>query len=622
MREHLLKNLYGFEYLIAPYTIAHLKLSQYLRDKGHPLQEDERLQVFLTNTLEPINPQGNMLLPAVTEEVEAAQAVKDKPILVIMGNPPYSGHSKNNSRHVKDTIEAYKMVDGRPLGERNPKWLQDDYVKFIRFAQMKMDAVDEGIVGIITNHSWVDNPTFRGMRASLMGTFNQIHIIDLHGNLKKRETAPDGSKDENVFDIEQGVAITLLIKQRNVERGVWRKDWYGRRLAKYNLTHGTSYSIGELERVDARTPDYIFNRQNLTLKSEYATGLSVPTIFPMSSVGIVTARDRLTIHFDRNTLMETVGKFVSLTEEEARESFRLGQDARDWKVGWAQEDVRSSGVNAEFAQRILYRPFDLRWTYYTGKSRGFLCYPRQEVMNQVRNGSIALITSRMTKGEDFQHAQVTDLPSEVICMSPLTSNNGFVFPLYSADLENLSPTFRDFLDTHYDHHYTPEEILGYIYAVLHAPAYRKRYAEFLRIDFPRIPFAETKADFDALSALGWALVQVHLLRVKPKLKLARFTGKGSGEIESVRYSPEEKAVHINKAQAFTPVPQEVWDFHIGGYQVIEKYLKSRKGRMLSLDEIDHVGHVADALAFTIRQMAEIDAAYAQAFPGRIDNDAA
>ena len=207
-------------------------------------------------------------------------------------------------------------------------------------------------------------------------------------------------------------------------------------------------------------------------------------------------------------------------------------------------------------------------------------------------------------------------------MSPLTSNNGFVFPLYSADLENLSPTFRDFLDTHYDHHYTPEEILGYIYAVLHAPAYRKRYAEFLRIDFPRIPFAETKADFDALSALGWALVQVHLLRVKPKLKLARFTGKGSGEIESVRYSPEEKAVHINKAQAFTPVPQEVWDFHIGGYQVIEKYLKSRKGRMLSLDEIDHVGHVADALAFTIRQMAEIDAAYAQAFPGRIDNDAA
>ena len=616
VREHLLKNLYGFEYLIAPYTIAHLKLSQYLRDKGHPLQEDERLQVFLTNTLEPIAPQPNMLLPAVTEEVQAAQAVKDKPILVIMGNPPYSGHSKNNSPHVKGTIEAYKMVDGKPLGEKNPKWLQDDYVKFIRFAQMKMDSVEEGVVGIITNHAWLDNPTFRGMRASLLNSFEQIHVIDLHGNSKKREIAPDGSKDENVFDIEQGVAISLFIKRKGTRAGVWRKDLWGRRLQKYYLANSQSHEPGEDKPLDVSGPDFNFQKQDLKLKTEYQQGRSVTSIYSKNSVGLVTARDKLAIHFELDELMSTVKRFASLSPEEARIEFSLGKDVRDWKVQWAQDDVRSAELSDDSAAKVLYRPLDLRWTYYTGKSRGFLCYPRQEVMGQLAKDNVSLVTSRLAKGEDFCHAQVTEVPIEAICMSPLTSNNGFVFPSYFNQRENLSTDFRDFVDSRYNHHYTPEEILGYIYAVLHAPAYRRRYAEFLRIDFPRIPFAERKADFDALSALGWTLAQVHLLRVKPKLKLARFHGKGTGEVEAVRYSPEEQAVHINKMQAFAPVPPEVWNFHIGGYQVMEKYLKSRKGRTLSLDEIDHVGHVADALAFTIRQMAEIDTAYAKAFPGR------
>jgi predicted helicase len=211
VREHLLKNVFGFEYLIAPYTIAHLKLSQYLSDQGHALMDNDRLQIFLTNTLEPIEPQKHLLLPAVTAEVEAAQKVKDREILVITGNPPYSGHSKNKGAWIKARINAYKQVDGKPLGEKNPKWLQDDYVKFIRFAQMKMDAVEEGIVGVITNHSWLDNPTFRGMRQSLMRSFEQIYVLDLHGNSKKKERAPDGSDDQNVFDIKQGVAISFFV---------------------------------------------------------------------------------------------------------------------------------------------------------------------------------------------------------------------------------------------------------------------------------------------------------------------------------------------------------------------------------------------------------------------------
>jgi predicted helicase len=260
VRDHMLRNVYGFEYLIAPYTIAHLKLSQYLADRGHPLAIGERLQVFLTNTLEPVEPLKNLLLPAVSREVEEAQKVKEKPILVITGNPPYSGHSKNKGDWTTASIGEYKFTweknaagldEKKPLGEKNPKWLQDDYVKFIRFAQMKMDGftyktkaldgkpiehsvpgVERGIVGVITNHSWLDNPTFRGMRQSLMRSFEQIYVLDLHGNAKK-ERSPDGSNDQNVFDIEQGVAVSLFVKSPGLERGVWRGDLWGKRLTKY-----------------------------------------------------------------------------------------------------------------------------------------------------------------------------------------------------------------------------------------------------------------------------------------------------------------------------------------------------------------------------------------------------
>ena len=230
--------------------------------------------------------------------------------------------------------------------------------------------------------------------------------------------------------------------------------------------------------------------------------------------------------------------------------------------------------------------------------------------------NIALLISRMTKGEDFAHALATTVMFEKIGLSSKTSNNAFVFPLNVQGSENLSSGFRAFLDIRYDHHYSPEEILGYVYAVLYAPSYRSRYAEFLRIDFPRIPFPEDAEDFEVLSALGWALVQAHLLREVARRGLADFHGKGDRTVEAIRYAPQDQAISINSTQAFRPVPQAVWDFHIGGYQVLDKYLKSRKGRVLSLDEINHVGEVADSLAFTIEQMARIDTAYLAAFPDR------
>lgn len=510
----------------------------------------------------------------------------------------------------------------KPLGERNPKWLNDDYVKFIRFAQLKMDAVAEGVVGIITNHSWLDNPTFRGMRQSLMRSFQQIYVLDLHGNAKKKESAPDGSKDENVFDIEQGVAISLFVKRRGLERGVWRGDLWGKRLEKYKaVAEGTLESFHQSP-IEPTAPHYLFHYQNSDIRAEYEQGVPVPNILSVNSVGVVTSRDRLAIHFTRQELLRTVRNFIALDAEDARRAYSLGKDVQDWKVTWAQEDVRASGPSDNCAVPVLYRPFDTRWTYFTGKSSGFLVRPRSATMrNMLRGENIGFITSRLTKGETFQHAQVTDHICEVICMSPKTSNNGFLFPLYlysdnGQRSENLSLNFRAFIDARYEHHYTPEEILGYIYAVLYSPTYRARYAEFLRIDFPRVPFPESADDFEKLSKLGWALVQAHLLRELPRRGSASYQGNGDHTVEAVRYSSEDQAIAINKTQFFRPVPQEVWDFHIGGYQVLDKYLKSRKGRVLSLDEINHVAAVADSLAFTIEQTAKIDEAYKAAFAQR------
>ncbi|HEY8033363.1 MAG TPA: type ISP restriction/modification enzyme [Methylocella sp.] len=649
VREHLLKNVFGFEYLIAPYTIAHLKLSQYLKDQGHPLKRNERLQVFLTNTLEPIKPQANFLLPAISAEVEAAQTVKDREILVIVGNPPYSGESKNKGPWIRAAIDGYKFTletneAGRevrkPLGEKNSKWLNDDYVKFIRFAQMKMDAVDEGVVGIITNHSWLDNPTFRGMRQSLMRSFEQIYVLDLHGNAKKKENAPDGFENENVFDIKQGVAISFFVKRHGLERGVWRGDVWGKRLDKYRTTaegHLKSSATGPLR---PNTPYYLFTYEDADKRGQYNEFPSVRDIFVLKGTGIITKRDNLTIHFTPSEVWRVVEEFIRIPDQDLRRTFELPEDVRDWKAIRAKNDLLESGPIRSLIQKIIYRPFDERFTYNTGNSRGFLGWPVARLMQHMSKANIGLLTCRQISSGGWEHVFSAKGAVEDSVISNRTKERGYLFPLYlypppdgtrhsksnlsnntdsftgNSRVENIAPAFRNWLDERYEQHFSPEEILGYIYAVLHAPTYRSKYAEFLRIDFPRVPFPDSADEFESLSILGYALVQAHLLRDLPRQKLAAYHGTGGHIVEAVRYSPEEQAVAINKTQVFKPVPLAVWDFHIGGYQVLDKYLKSRKGRVLSLDEMNHVSAIADSLAFTIEQMARIDEAYRAAFSGR------
>jgi type I restriction-modification system DNA methylase subunit len=589
IQEHVLKNLYGFEYLIAPYTIAHLKLSQFLRDKGYEMKPGERLQIYLTNTLEPISPQLNLLLPALTNEVRQAQKIKDKPILVITGNPPYSGHSKNTGEWITKLIEDYKKVDGKPLGEKNPKWLQDDYVKFIRFSQWKMDQVDEGVVGIITNHSFLDNPTFRGMRRSLMKSFNRIYILDLHGSVKKKETVPGGGKDENVFDIEQGVAITLLVKKEGLSEGIYHADLFGQRKFKYKQLLEESITAAHWRQLRPNSPFYLFIPQDETMRGEYEKGWKVTDIFPVNSVGVVTADD-LTL--------------VGFTEAELRR----------------QITAKYGEYDAGFNKPVTYRPFDIRIIYYDTNK---LERARSEMMRHMLRGrNVGLEVCRQIVSDSWLHVFCVDNIADDSLVSNKTRERGYILPLYlypqKSDLftkadpfdgkertENFSPAFRKFIDDRYGRRYEPEQILGYIYAVLHSTTYRSKYLEFLKIDFPRIPFVADVATFEKLSMLGWQLVQAHLLKEIPAMPEVDIN-KGNMQVEKPVYDEKRQRLYINRDQYFSPVPQDVWEFYIGGYQVLDKYLKSRKGREFTLDEIENVQNIVKVLAFTITQMQKID----------------
>jgi len=606
VREHLTKNIYGFEYLIAPYTIAHLKLSQYLRDKGHPLEAQERLQVFLTNTLEPVEPQGNLYLPALAEEVKGAQAVKDKPILVITGNPPYSARSKNRGAWIRSKVKAYEFVDGKHFAERK-HWLNDDYVKFIRFAQLKLEPLDEGVIAIITNRWWIENVTFRGMRQSIIDSFDKIYILDLGGEAG----SPNG---DNVFDITKGVAISILIKDGSGEKKIQYSTISGARLEKYKSLSELSLDRETWEELHPNTPNYFLVPTTETGRVEYECGWSISDIFPVGSTGVLTARDRLAVAQNSIELREQLVEFASETSPE-RLNARFGiSNLKDSPLREAQVSIGKIGPQEGKFRPIAYRPFDVRVFY---DDDGIVFRRRNNVMQHMGFENIALSVCRLTKSSEWSHVLVSNIAIDDSFISDKSKERAYLYPINLRDgIENINPDFRETIDEKYSFHYSPEEIAGYIYAILYSMVYRNRFGSFLRISFPRIPLAKTREEFEALSSLGWALVRSHLFILVPNSgkRLGDYFGKGNHVVDGMRYSPDESIIWINKTQGFGNVPQHLWEFHIGGYQVLEKYLKSRKGRALSLDEQTHLGEVCEALNFTVAQMALIDEAYIAAFP--------
>lgn len=573
VNDHLLPRLHGFELLMASYAVAHLKLDMLLQQTGfNHAENSRRLKIYLTNSLEEVHPDtGTLWAQWLSDEASAANRIKrDCPVMVMIGNPPYSGESQNKGEWIMRLIEDYKKEPGGKmrLNERNPKWINDDYVKFIRLAQNYVERNKCGIIGFINPHGFLDNPTFRGMRWNLLSTFDKIYTINLHGNYKKKEVCPDGSPDENVFDIQQGVSINLFIKtgeKKASELGkVYYYDLYGKREEKYDFLTNTPFSEVKYQELQPVAPMYFFVPKNFGLMDEYEKGVSISSLFSLGSMGITTGHDK---------------EMVSL------QSFK-------------------SDYNFQYS----YRPFDIRWINYDIKQ---ITRARANVMNNLKKPNIALCLIKVNSSSDglFKVLMSAGLTDKTILSS---KDNANVFPLYLYTKEfgeekknpNLKKEEWQKFNDAVGKETTPEEILAYIYAVLHSLSYRERYKEFLKVDFPRIPLPKTAKEFNRLTAIGQQLIDLHLMNNTQSWKCTTtFPEVGSQQVDFQEW--KDGQVWINDKQYFGNVPESVWEFYIGGYQPAQKWLKDRKGRTLSFDEIKHYLHIIHALEETERLMKEI-----------------
>jgi predicted helicase len=667
VRDHLLPRLFGFELLMAPYAMAHFKLGMLLAGYDLPKEQqrpwrynfeaDERLGIYLTNTLDEAPSEWQKLFGAyriLSEEANAASRVKrDLPIMVVLGNPPYSANSANKGNWIIDKVrKSYYPND--EIKEQNPKLLLDDYVKFIRWGQWRIGLTGRGILAFITNHGYLDNPTFRGMRKELMKAFNDIYILDLHGSVNKKERSPDGSDDENVFDIQQGVAIGIFIRDpRNSNLGtVYHAELWGNRDKKYEWLGNNSVNRVDWNLVEPRPPFYLFRPQDTSLNIEYEKGWKITDVMPVYSTGVKTHRDHFALDFDIHVLEERIMDFrnLKISDAEIGEKYDL-HDTRDWKMS-QRRIMLAEDMNWEkhFTQ-CLYRPFDYRSYYH---DENIVELPRMEVMDNLFEGdNLGLVANRQIRDTEIRHNWVS---RKIIDFHILQTANAsaYIFPLYIKNnseklnqqllgnshlnngkgKKNRAPNIdqgfivklqsllrlRFVSDGHGDLAATfgPEDVFDYIYAVFHSPTYRQRYAEFLKIDFPRVPLTSNLDLFRKLCALGEELVALHLLESPQVTQLiTRYPVAGDNLVEKgfPKFAAYEEGqpgyVYINKTQYFEGVPKEVWEFHVGGYQVCEKWLKDRRMRKLSFDDLMHYQKVIVALRETMRLMEEID----RAIPG-------
>ena len=640
--KHLLPRLHGYELLMAPYAIAHLKIGLKLYETGYRFGSDERARVYLTNTLESAQDVSqtafDFAIPALADEAQAVNEVKRAArFTVIIGNPPYSGHSANKGKWIANLIDDYKEGFPELRKPAQAKWLSDDYVKFIRFAQLLVNRTGTGIVGFISNHGFLDNPTFRGMRQSLQQDFMKILLLDLHGNSKKKERAPDGGKDENVFDIQQGVAISLFVRCAiKQELGtVTHADLWGKRDttadAKYDWLASEDVESTSWVALSPRAPLHLFAPRDEALIDEYEAAWPISKIFSPSgdpAPGIVTTHDQFAISWTRKEAASKVERLLATTsEEEAREIWRLcSQD--QWQYDRAKRELADDSWH-ERIETVLYRPFDLRVTVF---DRNVAVHRRERVMRHMLAGpNLGLIATRQASVDSgYSHVLASRFLVDNRCVY---SSRGIMFlmPLYvyptkehfgSAHEPNLG---RDFIKAvssaigleftpdgagNLDTSFGPEDVFHYLYAVLHSPEYRRRYADFLKSDFPRIPLPAHRAVFSALIIPGARLVSLHLMEADNRRIAPAFPRTGSNQVDQVRYAPPSSGlpgrVWINREQYFESVEPEIWASTIGGYRPAEKWLKDRKGRTLSEDDIDHYRKIVAALTDTRRLMTEID----------------
>lgn len=623
----LIPRLHGFELLMASYAMCHMKLDMILTELGYkPTGTPPRLGVYLTNSLEEGEREVRDLFMAqwLTREAREANTIKRQtPIMCVIGNPPYSGESANKGDWITGLMEAYKKEPGgkEKLKEKNPKWINDDYVKFIRFAEHLIEKTGEGVLGFITNHGYLDNPTFRGMRWRLLDTFDKIYVLDLHGSAKKKEVTPEGKPDKNVFDIQQGVAIVIGVKRKVAKKSdklaeVYHRDLWGDREGKYaSLMEGELRGVFS-KAINCNAPYYVFHPRNFDLEARYEAGFSIRTFFLESVLGFQTHRDRFAICDSKDELRERLSilRSTAHTDKELHSRFGI-RDNRDWQLRQQRERLRADLRWEEKVTRCLYRPFDVRFCHLDYVT---MDYPRTEIIrNHLNRENLSLLASRQLAVSGYFHALVSDLPAESCAVSLKTKEQNQVFPLYlyptEQDLDqsrriNFEPKLYARLQALAKHpaHSTPDEVavFDYVYGVLHCPAYRATYAEFLKIDFPRIPWPANPEEFWDVSAKGTQLRKLHLMdpaTIGPTPYPLK--GEGNAVVDKPRF--EDGKVWINASQYFDAAPAVSWTFHIGGYQPAQKWLKDRKGRALTLDDVRHYQRILKILSETDRIMQTI-----------------
>lgn len=593
--DDLLPRLHGFELMMAPYTIAHLKIGMTLQDMGYK-EFTKRIGVYLTNSLEEGHKLEGSLFEtigfpqSIAEEAREASKIKnDKPIMVVLGNPPYSISSSNKGEWILDLIKDYK----KDLNERKIN-LDDDYIKFIRFAEHFIEKNGKGIVAMITNNSFIDGITHRQMRKHLLETFDDIYILDLHGNMRKGET------DQNVFDIQQGVSISIFVrtsKNKTKLGKVHHSELFGSRKEKYENLNANSIETIKWKKLDYKEPYYFFVPKDFSDNTEYDKGFKVSDLFITYSAGIKTKVDNVAIDINKEVLSMRVGDII---QNKYSLQQMIGKFDLNPKTTWEYKKVLEiANFKEENIVSYDYRPFDSRFIYY---DKNFLSRSRSEVMdNFFGKINIGLETSR---NGDYIFI------SKIVSDEHFVSDNSFKFPLYlyhndGLKTANFNAKILEKIKSNIQGEVNPEDILDYIYAVLHSPSYREKYKEFLKIDFPRVPYPKENETFWKLVEKGKELRLLHLME-SPKLRefITTFPESGSNIVEKIKY--ENGKVFINETQYVGNVPEIAWNFYIGGYQPAQKWLKDRKGRKLSNQDLEHYQKIIIALAETDRITKEID----------------
>jgi type I restriction-modification system DNA methylase subunit len=637
IRNHILKHFFAFEILIAPYVVSHLKTLFNLTKQGFEFTENDKLNIFLTNTLEfhRKETEGGLVglfeKVLVTEQEKALEVKKKIPILVIIGNPPYSVSSQNKvdpKTSFGKFYESYKEKVRKE--ERNIQPLSDDYIKFLAFAHWKIYQTGKGIVGMITNNSYLDGLIHRDMRKKLYNDFDLIYILNLHGDAKRPKTTKDGRKDENVFDIRQGVAIGIFAKtQKKVKKQIFYYELIGEREEKYKFLDTHSVTNIKWEKLEPKPPYWFFVPKEFKGKENYQGFYSIKEIFNKYTRGTVTSRDDFVIDRNKNTLVNRINSFINsdLSPDLLKETFKL-KDGKKWKTKNAQRLLKKKGFDELLIYPYSYRPFDDQWIYY---DEILLERSRSSLMKHMFRNNIALIAMRQVYWNNYSHFFITrNITDSRIFISKRGAAD--IFPLWLYNIENktqnqllslnsevpkkisnIKKEIIDLLSYSYKKSVSPEGIFYYIYTVLYSNIYRQKYLEFLKIDFPRVPFTKDYKLFKQLSEIGKKLIDIHLLK-SPLLDKtsSKFEGEGGlNLVKKVIYNSNEKRVYINKDQYFENVEPEIWNYFIGGYQVLNKWLKDRKGRYLNDEEIKTYIKIIEAIRHTIKIQKEIDKLYPQ-----------